>query len=251
MPQPTQTALERRWADAHERKLWYEGGAAYWNQIEPVNDGVLGGYGRVHGADVRDSLQFVRSHSLIRDRGGATPTAALDVAAGIGRVTGGTLLEVCDQVDLMEGSEMLLNKAREALQWAGPRIGQFACARMQDFTPDPGRYDLIWIQWCIGSLTDADLEAFLKRCAAGLAPGGTIVIKDNVLDLMQVADDDRSNLHASTWLVDQDDNSVMRTKKHLEELLTGRCRLKLVAHAVARLDCDELHPVHSYALRPQ
>ena len=91
----------------------------------------------------------------------------------------------------------------------------------------------------------------MSRCAAGLAPGGTIVIKDNILDLGQVGDEDKSNLHGGTWLVDQEDNSVMRTKPHLDELLLKRCRLKLVAHGVARLDCDELHPVHSYALRPQ
>ena len=59
----------------------------------------------------------------------------------------------------MEGSDKLIGRAKEALQWAGQRIGRFACARMQDFAPEPGRYDLIWIQWCIGSLTDADLEA--------------------------------------------------------------------------------------------
>ena len=35
--------LQRKWADAQERKLWYDGGAAYWSNITTDNDGVLGG----------------------------------------------------------------------------------------------------------------------------------------------------------------------------------------------------------------
>jgi len=34
---------------------------------------------------------------------------------------------------------------------------------LQDFTPETGRYDVIWIQWCIGQLTDDDFIAFFKR----------------------------------------------------------------------------------------
>lgn len=33
----------------------------------------------------------------------------------------------------------------------------------QDFTPEAGRYDVIWVQWCIGHLTDHDFIAFFKR----------------------------------------------------------------------------------------
>ena len=43
--------------------------------------------------------------------------------------------------------------------------------------PEAGRYDLIWIQWCIGCLTDDDLVLFMEQCKAGLAAGGVIVIK--------------------------------------------------------------------------
>lgn len=34
---------------------------------------------------------------------------------------------------------------------------------LQDFTPEAGRYDVIWIQWCIGQLADDDFVAFFKR----------------------------------------------------------------------------------------
>ncbi|KAF3848688.1 hypothetical protein F7725_015185 [Dissostichus mawsoni] len=43
-----------------------------------------------------------------------------------------------------------------------------------------GRYDVIWIQWVIGHLTDDHLVDFLQRCQKSLRPNGLIVIKDNV-----------------------------------------------------------------------
>lgn len=34
------------------------------------------------------------------------------------------------------------------------RVGHYFAMGMQDFTPQSGRYDVIWIQWVIGHLTD-------------------------------------------------------------------------------------------------
>nr|POE83744.1 alpha n-terminal protein methyltransferase 1 [Quercus suber] len=49
-----------------------------------------------------------------------------------------------------------------------------------EFTPDAGRYDVIWVQWCIGHLTDDDFVSFFSRAKAGLKPGGFFVLKENV-----------------------------------------------------------------------
>merc|ERR1712019_193581 len=51
---------------------------------------------------------------------------------------------------------------------------------MQDFDPTPDTYDVIWVQWVIGHLTDNDLVAFLRRCKPALVKGGCFCIKDNV-----------------------------------------------------------------------
>ncbi len=53
---------------------------------------------------------------------------------------------------------------------------------LQDFIPEEDLFDLMWIQWVIGYLTDVDLVKFLRRCRAGLKSGGFIVIKDNMFD---------------------------------------------------------------------
>ena len=82
----------------------------------------------------------------------------------------------------MQGCHKFVERAKVDLSWAAPRVERFICETMQDFTPEAGRYDLIWLQWCIGCVTDDDLVAFLGRCCDGLAPGGMIIIKDNVLD---------------------------------------------------------------------
>lgn len=35
---------------------------------------------------------------------------------------------------------------------------------LQKFTPETNVYDVIWVQWVLGHLTDEDLVSFLKRC---------------------------------------------------------------------------------------
>lgn len=96
--------LEARWSDDKEKTMWYNGGAAYWANTAESNDGVLGGFGDVHEADTADSIRFARRCGVPSSKrsGGERELRALDVAAGIGRVTGGALLELCDTVDLVE-----------------------------------------------------------------------------------------------------------------------------------------------------
>ena len=66
-----------------------------------------------------------------------------------------------------------------ALRAAG-RIGQIHNVGLEAWDPEPGAYDLIWHQWCLGQLTDEELVAYLKRAKKGLAEGGYIVAKENV-----------------------------------------------------------------------
>ena len=43
-------------------------------------------------------------------------------------------------------------------------------------------FDVIWCQWCLGHLNDADLVVFLKRCYHSLNehPKSLIVVKENI-----------------------------------------------------------------------
>lgn len=51
---------------------------------------------------------------------------------------------------------------------------------LQEFQPEPGRYDCVWIQWALLYLTDEDAIALFHRCAQNLKPGGIICVKENI-----------------------------------------------------------------------
>ena len=150
---------------------------------------------------------------------------ALDVGAGIGRVTADTLLPLFHDVVLLEPVESLLraavnqghtsatelpskNESRLPLQkrkWRGiadrsksvtflqgtlqacdpAHLSQTVTFRTrvghEPFSPeDESGFDVVWCQWCLLYMTDADLVAFLKRSQAALRSGGAIVVKENV-----------------------------------------------------------------------
>lgn len=45
---------------------------------------------------------------------------------------------------------------------------------------DESGFDVVWCQWCLGYMKDADLVAFLKRSQAALRKEGVIILKENV-----------------------------------------------------------------------
>lgn len=54
---------------------------------------------------------------------------------------------------------------------------------LEEWSPDWNenlRYDLIWNQWCLGHLTDAQLVAYLKKCAKVVREEGWIIVKENL-----------------------------------------------------------------------
>ncbi len=108
-------------------------------------------------------------------------TKALDCGAGIGRITKLLLTTVFDSVDLVEQNPNFVQHAPAYLgEDKARKVEKFICSGLQSFTPEPGRYDVIWIQWVLGHLTDEDFIAFFKRCKAGLRPNGIICVKENI-----------------------------------------------------------------------
>ena len=151
------------WSSAEQREQWYDRSKAYWewdglHGKGKTNDGVMSGIGPLHDADIADSLAFLT--------GGLQPiwpapfffpdARALDVGAGIGRVAGALLLDLCGEVDLVDGSASHLHEARAALgeplgEPLAPgasepiggrretigrgRVGRYLCSDLQDFVP--------------------------------------------------------------------------------------------------------------------
>jgi protein N-terminal methyltransferase len=131
---------------------------------------------------------------------------ALDVGAGVGRVTSDTLLPLVDDVVLLEPVDIFIReaiargKASESDdaavkgRWKGIQSREksvtFVKGTLQDVDPvkpdangdvlarigapldadgemESG-FDVIWCQWCLGHLSDPDLVDFFKRAQKGL-----------------------------------------------------------------------------------
>lgn len=77
-------------------------------------------------------------------------SCALDCGAGIGRITKRLLLPLFRVVDMVDVTEDFLAKAKTYLGEEGKRVRNYFCCGLQDFSPEPSSYDVIWIQWVIG-----------------------------------------------------------------------------------------------------
>ena len=167
----------------------------------------------------------------------------LDCGAGIGRVTRGVFADRFARLDLVEQNAQYLETARThtLAPWA-PKLGDVVAAPLQACDPaalvrDGAAYDLVWVQWVVLYMSDAELIAFLQRARAALVRDGHgyIVVKDNVT-------------RGSHFWVDRDDGSLIRTDAQLRDVFR-RAGMTLL---LARLQPDfpeDLFPIMTYVLQ--
>ncbi|KAI9363365.1 alpha-N-methyltransferase NTM1, partial [Zopfochytrium polystomum] len=219
---------------------WYVDAAAYWSSVPSTVEGMLGGFGKLTTIDCKSSVAFVSDFFADEAKQGRpAPGKALacaDCGAGIGRVSKGFLLKVYDSVDLVEQNRIFLEQGRKNFERDGlaHRVQKFVPLGLQDFIPEPGRYDAIWSQWVLGHLTDDDLVAFFVRCKAGLRPNGFIGVKENT----SVAKLEK----------DEEDSSVTRTREHLESIF-AKAGLQILKQDIQQGFPKGLFPVRMYILR--
>ncbi|XP_053329024.1 N-terminal Xaa-Pro-Lys N-methyltransferase 1 [Spea bombifrons] len=205
----------------------------YWKDVPATVDGMLGGYGHISSIDISGSKKFLQR--FLRDGPHKMGTSnALDCGSGIGRITKRLLLPVFKTVDMVDITDNFLSKAKNYLGEDAKRIGNFYCSGLQDFSPEPNRYDLIWVQWVIGHLTDDHLVAFLKRCKSGLRPNGIIIIKDNMTQEGSV--------------MDEVDSSICRDMDLVRKLIR-QAGLSVLAQEKQENFPDEIYHVYSIAMR--
>uniref|UniRef100_A0A7G3ABA0 Alpha N-terminal protein methyltransferase 1 n=1 Tax=Lutzomyia longipalpis TaxID=7200 RepID=A0A7G3ABA0_LUTLO len=187
----------------HDNEEFYEKAKKYWETVSPTIDGILGGFAEVSPRDIQSSAQLLTAIFRLKPRPGRS--RALDCGAGIGRVTKHLLMRFFEKVDLVEQCPQF---ATQIPEYVGDtkHLGEIYTQGLQDFTPEEGKYDVIWTQWVLGHLTDDDLVAFWRRCISGLAKGGVIVMKENTSSSNEVE-------------VDNEDSSVTRPLKLIRQLL--------------------------------
>ena len=97
---------------------------------------------------------------------------------------------------------------------------------------------MIWVQWVVGHLHDADYIAFLRRCKRGLARGGALVVKDNT-----IGDGDTEE----GFIVDRQDSSVTRAQRYHRWLFAEAGLTLAVERRCAGVPTD-LYPVVMFCL---
>lgn len=220
---------------------WYTKSAAYWQTQEASVEGMLGGLGSLHNRDINASEKFLQRIDIKYGH-------ALDVGAGIGRVTCALLLPHFETVDMLEQNPQYVNESEKYIenksQKNGGKVGKHLVCGMQEFRADGGdgrpsvraTYDVIWIQWCVIYLTDHDFIAFLKECVKSLKSDGVICLKDNVA--------------RKGFLVDKEDSSVMRSDKYMKHLF-DEAGLKIIRETRQMDFPKRVFPVWTFALKPK
>lgn len=234
----------------------------YWNSVSPDVNGMLGGFPQTSRIDLQGSSNFLTKLRRGKSQASKEPLQPLervaDCGAGIGRITKGLLLGVSNKVDIVEPVKKFTDELVQSLgngEYAGDgeskdrkgQVGEVINLGLQDWIPEPGAYDVIWNQWCVGHLTDAQLVVYLRRCSEGLkkaAQGDAtskswVVVKENM----------STDIHHKD-IYDDEDSSVTRSDKKFRALFQ-EAGLKIVATEQQRGMPRELFPVRMYALRPE
>ncbi|XP_076069990.1 N-terminal methyltransferase [Oratosquilla oratoria] len=173
-----------------DSESFYTDAASYWENIPPTVNGMLGGYAHISAADISGSDAFLRSIFQTANPPGHGRVA--DCGAGIGRISRHLLQKHFGKVDLVEQCQTFLEKAKDHFK-GSPKIGEYICQGLQDFSPPANTYDIIWCQWVLGHLTDTDLTDFFTRMAGALKVNGVIVVKENVSSSGEVEKDDEDS----------------------------------------------------------
>ncbi|KAF8212177.1 methyltransferase domain-containing protein [Mycena galopus ATCC 62051] len=270
-----------------------EDGLEYW-QTQPASlDGVLGGFGtgslpRVDSLGSRLFLlnllpELSTVPSALRPLNPPTRrTRALDVGAGIGRVTADVLLHLVSDVVLLEPVDNFIQEAllrgrasvspapTDPHPWRGiadaSKSVTFLRGTLQAFdparphhatmldrvghTPAPAQlvdealsgFDVVWCQWCLGHLSDPDLAAFLRRSKAALREPGKSII---VVKENLCADEPGG---AACIVFDAEDSSLTRSDRAWKDVFDA-AGLKLITEQVQEGLPDGLYVVKMYALR--
>jgi hypothetical protein len=192
--------------------------ATFWRGKEATFDGItgLGSDPSATAADLQHTASLV-SRVLPVPSGpeAEQQLLCLNVCSGIGReAAGGLLPGGCTSLDLVEEQGHLMAAALAALPEGA--VGQAHTGAAQHFDFQQGRlYHAVFIGWCSQFFPDEQLLQLLRRASAALAPGGALIIKDNVSLGADAVYSDQGNhvIRSSAYfnaLVSMADSSLLR-----------------------------------------
>ncbi|KAI1433584.1 alpha-N-methyltransferase NTM1 [Xylaria sp. CBS 124048] len=212
----------------------------YWEDADATDNGMLGGWAFVSRMDLRGSRSFLAKLGFGRKGGRKTLGRVLEGGAGIGRITTGLLLDLAETVDVIEPVAKFTKALAEH-----EGVGKIFNVGLEDWRPDESgdvRYDVIWNQWCVGYLNDAQLESYLSHCKSVLTVNddgevkGVIVVKDNI--------------SLNKEIFDEKDSSVIRQEDTFRRIFEN-AGLRIIRSELQHGMPDELFPIRTFALKPK
>lgn len=226
-----------------DQAINYKDAVNYWSSVSADEDGVLGGFGlqtAVPKVDASGSIAFVERLGQLspstfpnapRDMP-ADQKIALDVGAGIGRVSRDVISKFCPEVDILEPALPLIEKAKEIESVV--KVRNYFPVGLQELVFPEYHYWVVWCQWCLGQAPDEVVVRFLEKCSEHLQKGGIIIVKEN-------------NATGANDIFDPTDSSVTRTHEKFKQLF-AKAGLRVLLSSLQRGLPKDLYPVRLYAL---
>lgn len=217
----------------------------YWNEMPATSGGMLamlGEYPWYTRIDLRGNKTFLSKLARVSPSCSAFKSKVkrgADCGAGVGRVTEGFLREACEVVDVVEPVEKFTRVISEGALKRDGVVEDIYTVGLEDWNPEK-EYDLVWMQFCVGHLTDRQLVECFCRCRDALSDGGIMVVKENM-----------STNPDKTDMYDEVDSSVTRTDEKFRSIFR-EAGLQLISTELQLGFPKEfkLLPVRFYALRP-
>ena len=249
--------------ECHGSDEWYQRQINHWEKrvvVEGLSyDTMVGGPGHAD-KDIRDSAVFLAKHmSSMKDVNGGG-FVALDVAAGLGRVTRELLLHHFAEVDLLEPSPTLMNEAKRLLNTSntttdirgtehpeGHRVLNFFQVSVHEllWRDLPHRYDVLWVQWAMDKMTDEHAIYMLKEARNSLRSSESLVIvKENICNVC-----DEGGWWPQGFAVD-DEPTITRSLEYLQAKIFDAAGFKVIDQEIQKDFDPNLYPIYMLALRP-
>jgi len=214
-------------ADAH---INHKDARDYWQSVDADVNGMLGGFPYISKVDLQGSKNFLAKLG-VGGKNSKKVERVVDCGAGIGRITEGLLLKIAETVDIVEP----ISKFSDNLK-GKDGIGKIFNVGLEDWSPE-AKYDLIWNQWCLGHLTDAQMVTYLGKCGNAVKDGGMVIVKEN----MSTNGED---------VFDELDSSVTRTDQKFRDLFE-KAKMRIKKTEIQNGLPMELYPVRIFALVPE
>ncbi|OXB58007.1 hypothetical protein ASZ78_011817 [Callipepla squamata] len=154
----------------------------FYQEVPATEEGMMGDYIELSNIDVESSREFLRK--FVGGVGKAGTNRALDCGSGIGRISKHVLLPIFKSVELVDMMENFLAEVPNYLQGEEDRVEMYYCKSLQEFTPAPQRYDVIWIQWvsaregCVLDCLDSSVIRDLNILRSLIEMSGLIILQE-------------------------------------------------------------------------